>query len=342
VLGKVTLTMLLLFVFLAPAHGVENGIEIAGDPNAVAVNGAGGFLYSPRIVLTTAHNHILPHEINDIEVGLPGQPWTSNSTKIHASKVFLASTFNNGNFRNGGNIFSRTDDFAVIVLDKPMKMNDNVKIASQEQINKYKLDHEKVSMVGYGLQSSEMRIASNNGQNSIDIYPKIIKSNFITDNEAQTIFKVNMPSNAIFNMDAYFAQNLTTGTVCDNDSGSGWFVEQANIRYYIGAQSAGWGFPNCGKDGIWGASGTFAAVSAAYKFMDLILEAEKYVEANPYLEPTPTPTPMPTLTSTPTNTTDLSKSKISVGKTLKCVKGKSVKVIKSVNPKCPKGYLVGK
>ena len=42
---------------LAPmsAEGVEYGQDATGDPNAVWVMGASGFLYSDRIVFTAAH-----------------------------------------------------------------------------------------------------------------------------------------------------------------------------------------------------------------------------------------------------------------------------------------------
>jgi V8-like Glu-specific endopeptidase len=38
-----------------PSSAVEFGQDATGDPNAVKVGGASGFLYSERIVLTAAH-----------------------------------------------------------------------------------------------------------------------------------------------------------------------------------------------------------------------------------------------------------------------------------------------
>ena len=71
---------------------------------------------------------------------------------------------------------------------------------------------------------------------------------------------------------------------------------------------------------------TFSAPTIKIK-----LSQEKAVEATP--TPTPTPTTSPTATPTP------SAPKAAV-KTIKCVKGKSVKTIKGVKPKCPAGYKI--
>ena len=38
-----------------PSSAVEFGLDATGDPNAVKVGGASGFLYSERIVITVAH-----------------------------------------------------------------------------------------------------------------------------------------------------------------------------------------------------------------------------------------------------------------------------------------------
>ena len=212
-------------------------------------------------------------------MGLPGEPWTPRAKKITAKKVFLASTYKDRTYLSGGNIFSRTDDFAVIVLDQPMIIRNIVKIATKEQIEQFKLSHTNAKLVGYGLQNGEMRANTNDGRDVLEVTPKLIDSYFLTDGEAQKILQNSLPNGAIFNYEVNFAQTNKTGSICDNDSGSGWFVDQGDIRYYIGAASGGWGFPNCGKSGLWGNAGALASVSAAYKFSDLISQAEAYIKS---------------------------------------------------------------
>ena len=63
--------------------------------------------------------------------------------------------------------------------------------------------------------------------------------------------------------------------------------------------------------------------------------------------PKPTPVVKPTLTSTPTasptpTTLNLTLGARVIKKTIACVKGSSVKTVKSTNPKCPSGYTLKK
>ena len=63
--------------------------------------------------------------------------------------------------------------------------------------------------------------------------------------------------------------------------------------------------------------------------------------------PKPTPAVKPTLTSTPTasptpTTLNLTLGARVIKKTITCVKGSSVKTVKSTNPKCPSGYTLKK
>lgn len=63
--------------------------------------------------------------------------------------------------------------------------------------------------------------------------------------------------------------------------------------------------------------------------------------------PKPTPVVQPTLTSTPTasptpTTLNLTLGARVIKKTITCVKGSSVKTVKSTNPKCPSGYTLKK
>lgn len=337
---KKTLTFVLSFItFLYPisASAVENGTSAVGDLNAVSVNGAGGFLYSSRIVLTTAHNHLLPHEITNVQVGLPGDILTANNKKILVEKIFVADTFIDRTFLNGGNIFSRTDDFAVLVLSEPIPVKNNIKIATQEQLEYFKANHSQVSMVGYGLQTADMRIQSNNGRNPVDISPQKINSTFLSDQEAQIIIRNSLGSNAVYKQDAYFTANITTGSLCDNDSGSGWFVDQDNIRYYIGPASGGMGFPNCGSMGIWGTTGSFASVSAAYKFLDLIAKAEQYVQEHPYANSNQIKTTIPDPVLTVVALPEPTNNPVAVAQHKILCQKKMIKRYYNAT-KCPSGY----
>jgi len=303
---------------LTPAHAVENGTPAMGDPNAVSViSGWSAFLYSPRIVLMMGHNkaNFDSGVINGVFVGYPGQPMNNGGEKVNGIKVIHAPGFVDRNAFSGGNIFSRKDDFAVIVLEKSIPMTNTVKIATLEQIATWKKNKAEVKMVGYGLQNAEMRkIVDDHSKTAPRIDPSMITTKFLDDADAQSILSRGLPTGGTYVDDMYFELKPGVASVCDNDSGGGWFVQEGSTRYYLGASSGAWGVPNCGKDGNWGPSGALASASAAIRFMDVIKEAEAYAKANPE---------------------KISKPAI---KTITCIKSKISKTVKGTNPVCPKGY----
>jgi len=304
---------------LTPAQAVENGTSALGDPNAVAVNSEwSAFLYSPRIVLMMAHSKDLFDSgvFSGVTVGYPGEPKNNGGKSVNGLKIIYAPGYVDRTAFSGGNVFSRKDDFAVIVLEKSIPMTNTVKIATLEQIAAWKKNKAEVKMVGYGLQSADMRkILDDHNKPRPRIDPNLITTKFLDDAEAQSILTRGLPPGGKYVDDMYFELKPGVASVCDNDSGSGWFVQEGSIRYYLGAGSGAWGIPNCGKDGNWSPSGALASVSAAIRFMDVIKQAEDFIKSNPE---------------------KISKPAI---KTITCVKNKSSKIVKGTNPICPKGYF---
>jgi hypothetical protein len=80
--------------------------------------------------------------------------------------------------------------------------------------------------------------------------------------------------------------------------------------------------------------------------LEAVAASNSGVTATPTPTPTPvvTPTPTPTITPTPTPTMTATPAptptKAAAAKkiTITCVKGKTIKKVTAVNPKCPKGY----
>jgi hypothetical protein len=64
----------------------------------------------------------------------------------------------------------------------------------------------------------------------------------------------------------------------------------------------------------------YIGAAAAYDYLDLIAEAEKFVADNAYVEP---------------KVTNSSSNKKA---TINCIKGKTTKKVTAINPKCPVGY----
>jgi hypothetical protein len=112
-----------------------------------------------------------------------------------------------------------------------------------------------------------------------------------------------------------------------NERGSPFYIKDGETFIYLGPLSWGFGgIPNCSGNG-WKTNEMNMGSVAAYDYLSLIKEAEDYVaKQNVVIIPTPTNSPL------------TKKSIIKV--TIKCYKGKEIKKIYGINPKCPKGYKV--
>jgi hypothetical protein len=69
------------------------------------------------------------------------------------------------------------------------------------------------------------------------------------------------------------------GSICNQDSGSGFYVEEKNVRYYVGTAGNGNGISNCQADGSvkFAQNGGMSWFPAPYNFLDLLKSAESFV-----------------------------------------------------------------
>jgi hypothetical protein len=268
-----TLAVTLILLGNNQSFAVENGTDAKGDPNAVRIMQSSGFLYAPRIVFTAAHlfgND--PDAANrPVSILFPGR--ASNSGGILSIKTFIAPGYKDRKDPKS----ARQDDFAVVVLESPISMTNKVKVASSQDIERYALNKSKIELVGYGFQFDRNSFSNNSGK---AFFPRKLTSVLLSENETSSI-KKGLPPDATYSYDLNFKQSKDFGSICDNDSGAGWFVQEGKDRTYLGANSSAIGLPNCGNDGNWGPNGSLASASAAYKYLDLIKEAEIYAQNAP-------------------------------------------------------------
>jgi hypothetical protein len=86
-------------------------------------------------------------------------------------------------------------------------------------------------------------------------------------------------------LDLGVPNNEKTGSNCDGDSGSAFFVQKGNVRYYIGAAGGSQaGITNCRSFLKFPPGGGMSGVNPTYKFLSLIKEAEDFVANEKKLE----------------------------------------------------------
>jgi hypothetical protein len=275
----------LSLALLAPmsAQGVEYGQDATGDPNAVWVMGASGFLYSDRIVFTAAHTVEFYGDnfARDAYLFAPGVKNGPNNKRYFAQKVLIAPTYRT----RVGTDNTRVDDFAIIILRESMPVQNKVQVASPAEIESFIREKAPVEMVGYGFQSEASRkdLQWRSSQS-----PHKMTSVLVSGEDLRKYYAAYpawmQPNQTL--LDLGVANSEKTGSNCDGDSGSGFFVQKGNVRYYIGAAGGSQaGITNCNKSvARFAPHGGMSGVNPTYKFLALIKEAEDFVANEKKLE----------------------------------------------------------
>jgi len=311
-----------------PAHSVEFGQDATGDPNTVHIQGnASGFLYSERIILTAAHVlkqlRIQPNGDTSGFVYAPGLADKTLAKRYQITKAYIPKTFIDA---DPSKSVQPIDDFAIVVINEDMPLNVKVQIATEEQMKRFAQEKAKVEMVGYGLQSGSQR---NNPQELMRA-PHKLSSNLLTPEMMIDHYNQYQTRPGFWKTIEWGANsNQVRGTPCSGDSGSGYFVQENNIRYYVGTAGNGLGNSNCKADGTYssGPGGAMSWFPSPNKFLDLIKSAEAFVEEQKKSE----------LLFAAKREADAKAAKLKKT-TITCSKGKLVKKVTAVKPVCPKGY----
>jgi secreted trypsin-like serine protease len=314
----VSIISLLISLPVFPAHSIENGIDAPKDGRAVQLyyynnnnnnkhydKQCSGFLYSERIVFTAAHcaNGPVNNKImaDYAFVGYPDDISYFNSPNISVEKYFLPSNFEW--LGNGRSLPS--NDFAIYILSKPMAISGKTIIASADKIKEYYDNKTPIRIIGYGKQD----------QRKTDTYratPQFAEFPFASESDVNELVKIFQKNG--FGKNGWTLHVLVkTGgpNLCDGDSGAGFYVKNEGNFIYIGANSGGLGGGlTCTGEPLIGEYMYFG-MNPAYKYLDLIQEAENYVKSHPVKKTTIT-----------------------------CKKSLLSKKVTGTNPKCPTGYKV--
>ena len=364
---KKLLVLILAIALLTPvnADGVEYGQDAAGDPNAVWVMGASGFLYSDRIVFTVAHT--IEYFGDAGYLFAPGVKSGPDNKKYFPQKILMAPTYR----ARVGSDNTRVDDFAIIILRESMPVRNSVQVASPADIESFIREKSVVEMVGYGLQNEAMRTDSQARYNK---FPHKMTSVLVSGEDLRKYYAAypgwHQPNQTM--LDLGVPNNATNGSNCDGDSGSGFFVQKGNVRYYIGgAGGSQAGITNCNGSFVkFAPNGGMSGITPTYKFLSLIKEAEDFVANEKRLEAAKEEARVAAELKAKQEADERARieaelkakqeaeakaaaelkakqeadAKAAALKktTITCAKGKLTKKVTAVKPKCPAGYKVKK
>lgn len=350
------------------AHSVEFGQDATGDPNAVKVSGASGFLYSERIVLTVGHviestGGLAWWDSNGV-IYRPGIAKIAGEKRYKVKQVLMPSTYVTPDYAN--NII--IDDHAIIILSEDIPMTKKAVFATEEQMRRFVKEKSKVELVGYGFVDGSQR--NRPWEEIINRSPNKLTSTLLSPEMVIDFYrqypnvdwkKINKPG--VFGIVQH--RELKQSHICDGDSGSMFFVEEDNVRYLLGTTGLGLIFNNCPPPDRGYPFPSMSWIDPNSKLRDMLKTAEKIVEddkkrefaaaeeirfaaelkAKQEAEVRAAAELQARQEAEAKVAAELKAKQVAeamaaaVKKTsIICVKGKLIKKITAVKPKCPKGY----
>jgi hypothetical protein len=325
-ISKVVLVSMLLIQSISPANaslGAQVNLDnprvvpIFGQDGASEVRlmaGWSGFLYSPRIVFSAAHSHYrfdnngnrILNEPAFITVGKPNSSAKSAEGRVKVIKTFVA------NFTQFGN------DFIVLVLDRDLATVSPAKLMTAEIEAELVNARAEVVFHGYGEyrdrcapgEKNPCKKDWNNLNQRTSELPRIARLNLAPFSDSY--FSWLTP-----NLRAEVQETVISNPQgCPGDSGGPITTAYKGDLLYLGMGLDGANVYACGAGDAESKENdpdSFGWFSPIYKHLDLLKEAEAFVKQHPSTQV---------------------KTKVSIT----CVKGKLIKKLTVVSPKCPAGY----
>jgi len=281
-LTSLALALGLILNNVSLAQSVEFGVDATGDPNAVKVSGASGFLYSERIILTVGHVIESTGGIawweRDGVIYRPGIVKIAGEKRYKVKQVLMPSTYVTPDY--GNNII--IDDHAIIILSEDIPMTKKAVFATEEQMKRFVIEKSKVELVGYGFVDASQR--NRPWEEIINRSPNKLTSTLISPEMVIDFYKqypnvdwqkINKPG--VYGIVQH--RELQQSHICDGDSGSMFFVEENNVRYLLGTTGLGLIWNNCPSPGrTYYPYPSMSWIDPNSKLRDMLKTAEKIVE----------------------------------------------------------------
>lgn len=350
---KRKIALVLLSLLLLPVQGVSHShaalnapIDLS-NPRVVPIYGVqsrstininrdafySGFLYSPRIVFSAAHSEYrfdqsgnrIGQSFPEIYVGIPNSKAGDETGLVRVEKRIVAT-----NYRSDRGLL---DDFVIYILEKDLLPIEPATLLTPEIELDLIANKVPVRVHGYGeyvdrCKKGEMGPCQKSEKSSE--FPRSLSSFLVSLAEAEAALGQPLP---------YLANHLTilngkSGFGCPSDSGGSITATYRSQQIYLGPTPNGNGVYACGAAGQMHPSGGVNYSSPAYKHLDILKEAEEYVVSQRARESAAAAAEA----AAAAGKVAVEKVATNNKKTISCRKGKVIKKVIAVNPKCPPGY----
>jgi hypothetical protein len=295
----------------------ERVVPIMSNANDLSAGGS-GFLYSSRIVLTSAHTAFNFNSNGqrqdfrpDLAVGMPNTDIKKISQGVRVIKRFSAP----GYLANDN---PDLNDFAILILERDLIPVKPVQLLTPEIYRELLEKRSEVKLHGYG--NTEDLCSPG------DVLP-CRSDKFKASDVPRTITATLRPSSDFPDLVGYAVpQRLTDqllfftpgkSSMCGGDSGGSLTSTYNGEILYLSNIGTADRIYACGQGRMFDGRGGINYSQPIYKYLDLIKEAEAFVAEQMRKE----------------------QPKVAVKKaTITCVKGKAKKKVTALKPSCPSGF----
>lgn len=328
-------------------------------------------------VIGAEHPGAVPYWESQGVIYNPGIVTIAGQKQYKVKKVLIPSTYTKPDYAN--NIIN--DDNAVVILSEDIPMTKRAVYATEEQLQRFAKEKAKVELVGYGITHGSQRpVTTINNRAPHKLTSTLLSPEEVLQFYRQypnvDWKKINKPG--VYGIVQH--RELQQSHICDGDSGSVFFVEENNVRYVLGTTGLGLVNNNCPPPETWYGFPSMSWIDPKSKLQDLIKEAEKIVaedrkreaeeirlaaelKAKLDAEARAAAELIAKQQAEAKAAADLLAQKEAEAKaaaelkakleaeakaaaltktTITCVKGKLIKKVTAVKPKCPSGYKLKK
>ncbi len=300
----------------------DRAVPLMTTPNDLNANGS-GFLYSPRIVFTSAHTSFEFRDGQRIEfrpnlaVGKPNTNIKTIGQGIKVIKRISASGYLPDKDPD-------LNDFAILILEKDLAQIEPAQLLTPEIHKELVEKHADVKLHGYGniqdmCAPGESLPCSTNRFQTSEV-PRAVAANLYQYADFPNLVGYEVPQRL---RDQLLFFTPGKSSMCSGDSGGSLTTTYNGKILYLANIGTAERIYACGQSRIFDGRGGINYSQPIYKYLDLIKEAEEFVaqqiaKEKAAAQEKATPAPKKT--------------------TITCTKGKLTKKVTAVNPKCPAGY----
>ena len=247
-------------------------VFIGSKENHTAVANGSAFFYSPRIVFSAAHGDSTSKTLT-FYVGQPNKKLSQGMKYAKVIKTYIPKSFDKSAY---------SDDFAVLVLDRPLMKVDKAELITEEKLQRIITEKIPVKILGYGVYKDACKLFNQKPRCNVDgagtsTTPRSILMNPVSYSSLKTKFG-DLPNLSKVKDHLFLESDFYTGP-CPGDSGGSSTATIDGVNYYLGTTPAGfWGGYSCGQTSE--VSETLGYSAPVYKFLDLIKRAEKFVASS--------------------------------------------------------------